>query len=354
MSMKSTTVILVLFFTFSSAISQSCLPEGITFEMQAQIDNFQSNYPGCSEIEGDVIIGGAYSHDIANLNGLNVLTAISGDLDIALTTYLTNLSGLNNLTTVGGSLTIAINGITSLNGLESLNNIHGNLSIYYNSLQNLVGLENLATIGGKLFLDNLSSLSSLAGLDNLISIGGDIWISENHVLSSLTGLEKLTSLGGGISISNNDILTDLKGLKNIDASNITSLSIYGNPLLSSCEAKFICECLNGGTAYLYISDNASGCNNAAEVEDDCEDFSVNDLASVEYPSVYPNPTHAYLNIVSNDLSIEELNIYSISGRQVIHEHHVKKGIDITVLNPGFYIVELIGKDGKIIKKLIVQ
>ena len=33
-----------------------CLPEGITFSTQAEIDNFQTNYPGCTEIEGDVVI----------------------------------------------------------------------------------------------------------------------------------------------------------------------------------------------------------------------------------------------------------------------------------------------------------
>ena len=50
-----------------------CLPEGITFTTQEEIDNFQSNYPGCNEIEGDVEING---DDITNLNGLNVLTSM--------------------------------------------------------------------------------------------------------------------------------------------------------------------------------------------------------------------------------------------------------------------------------------
>ena len=43
--------------------SQSCLPDGITFSTQQQIDNFQIDYPGCSEIEGSVIING---NDITN------------------------------------------------------------------------------------------------------------------------------------------------------------------------------------------------------------------------------------------------------------------------------------------------
>jgi hypothetical protein len=56
---------------------QGCLPEGITFSTQDQIDNFQVNYPGCTEIEGFVIIQG---NDISNLDGLSVLTAVGGFL----------------------------------------------------------------------------------------------------------------------------------------------------------------------------------------------------------------------------------------------------------------------------------
>jgi hypothetical protein len=59
------------------AFSQPCLPEGITFNTQEQIDDFQINYPNCTEIEGDVLIEG---NDITNLDGLDVLTAVGGNL----------------------------------------------------------------------------------------------------------------------------------------------------------------------------------------------------------------------------------------------------------------------------------
>jgi len=58
-------------------------PKGITFTTQAQIDSFQVNYPGCMGIEGFVVITDSYGgDDITNLNGLNVLTSIGGDLQI--------------------------------------------------------------------------------------------------------------------------------------------------------------------------------------------------------------------------------------------------------------------------------
>ena len=84
--------------------SQPCLPEGITFYTQAQIDSFQINYPNCTEIEGDVSI---YGDEITNLSGLSVLTSILGDLKIGKPfggTSLTNLSGLDNVTSIDGNL----------------------------------------------------------------------------------------------------------------------------------------------------------------------------------------------------------------------------------------------------------
>ena len=97
-------------FTFAfcllpfNLLSQSCLPEGITFTTQAQIDSFQDDYPGCTEIEGDVQING---DDISNLNGLNVLTSIEGYLWIGSNNDdLVDLDGLEELDFIGGSLKI--------------------------------------------------------------------------------------------------------------------------------------------------------------------------------------------------------------------------------------------------------
>ena len=55
------------------AAQDPCLPDGIFFSTQVQIDNFQTDYPGCTEIEGDVDI---YGPDITNFSGLNSITSI--------------------------------------------------------------------------------------------------------------------------------------------------------------------------------------------------------------------------------------------------------------------------------------
>jgi hypothetical protein len=186
--------------------SSSCLPEGITFTTQEQIDNFQTNYPGCTEIEGDVTISG---YNIANLNGLNVLTSI------------------------GGTLTIGVNGwmnnnLTSLTGLENLNFIGEDL---------LIG-------GTGLGLPGNPNLTSLTGLENLTSIGGILRIIQNPALTTLNGLEGLTSIGGNIFISYN-----------------------GN--LTNCAAQGICDYLTSPNGIVDIYNNGPGCISQTEVASGC-------------------------------------------------------------------------------------
>ena len=79
----------IMFLVYGTVLPQLCLPQGITFSTQEEIDNFQANYPGCTEIEGDVIISG---DDITTLDGLNILTAFLGDLSVVGNVSLTNLN----------------------------------------------------------------------------------------------------------------------------------------------------------------------------------------------------------------------------------------------------------------------
>jgi hypothetical protein len=154
--MKKSAILLFALLMVRDVLAQSCLPQGITFNWQTEIDNFQSNYPGCTHIEGNVTIS---SFDITNLNGLSVLTSIGGTL-----------------------------------------------SIYVDVLSSLAGLENLTSIGGDLIVQNNDSLANLAELVNLTSIG-NLWLRYNHNLASLSGLDNLSITGGLIWIFDNDTLS---------------------------------------------------------------------------------------------------------------------------------------------------
>jgi len=80
-----------------AAISQGCLPGTTYFSSQAEVDSFQTNYPGCTQIEGKIVING---NDITNLNGFSNITSIGGFLYITTVSSLTNLTGLDALTTM--------------------------------------------------------------------------------------------------------------------------------------------------------------------------------------------------------------------------------------------------------------
>jgi len=248
-------ILLVLLMCYQTrTFSQSCLPEGIRFETQEQLDNFQIDYPGCTEIEGCLIICG---DNITNLNGLNVLTFIGGDLIVAsndslislsglenlesiegtlevggmphinfnpANPCLVNLSGLDNLTTIGGDLRIQNSwALTDLSGLNNLSHLGGSLIIGYGNfiqydnpyLTNLIGLDNLNSIGGDLQMQYNASLKNLAGLGNVSSIGGDFNIYYCRALESLEALNNLTYIGGSFAISCCDSLISLTGLENI-------------------------------------------------------------------------------------------------------------------------------------------
>ncbi len=277
--MKKLTLITVFTFNFLlitiNLFSQPCLPEGIIFSTQEEIDNFQTNYPGCTEIEGDVEIHGV---DIANLDGLNGLTSlggkliigtrdlfnwmlpgnpslssiaglsnvtfIGGGLYIGRNDTLVNLAGLDNVSVIAGDLWIVANtNLNSLSGLENLSVVEGDLFIgaYWGlfwidpdnpSLTSLMGLSNVSSIGGTIRIAHNDALTSLAGLDNLTSIGGGFIISDNESLGNITGLDSLTSIGGRLYFGYNDSLTNVEGLNNL-ASVGGDLSFSENYVLTS-------------------------------------------------------------------------------------------------------------------------
>jgi len=58
---KKYLLFLITFFYLLIAddmVAVPCLPDGISFTTQEQIDNFATDYPGCTEILGTVYING--------------------------------------------------------------------------------------------------------------------------------------------------------------------------------------------------------------------------------------------------------------------------------------------------------
>jgi len=276
------------------ACESHCLYDGITFSSQAQIDNFQINHLGCSEIEGNVLIQG---YDITNLNGLNLLTSIGGDLEIIGNDALTSLTGLENLASIGGDLDLSGN----------------------DDLTSLTALENLSYIRVALVIENNTALTSLTGLENLSSFGGSLQINSNTALTSLSGLENLSSIGGDLDINYNDALTSLSGLENLAAESITNLHIYANGLLSTCEVQSICEYLASPNGTVSIYDNGPGCNSPEEVEEACESHCLYDGITFSSQAQIDNfqINHPGCNEIEGDVEIDGNDITNLNGLNLL-------------------------------------
>jgi len=324
--MKTLALILIAATTFGSQIlfSQGCLPEGISFYTQEQIDNFQANYPGCTEIEGYILISG-YTH-ITNLEGLNIISSISGFLAIVGNLNLDNLEGLNALTYIGGDLIV------------------GDAYVGNTDLTSLEGLNNLTSIGGNVQIGMNFSLSSLNGLENLTSIGGILEIYYNENLISIMNLCNLTNVGGSIQIALNEYLTSLTGLDNINPGSMTDLSIYQNFSLSTCDVQSICEYLAAPIGTIEIHDNAIGCNSPEEVVIHCL-TSTPESTGDGTVILSPNPATTFITLTApGDLPIEQAIVYNHLGQKVLTAKPVNNTVDVSGLKAGMYLIEVSTRD----------
>ena len=379
--MKNFTLTIAIVLSQMLAIAQCPQGEMIIFSSQAQIDEFQTNYPNCMEIEGGVTITGG---NIVNLYGLNNLTSIGGDLNFLYTVVLSNMLGLEGLTSIGGTLAIIENYtmtsltglnnvttigddlyinknnfLTSLNGLDNLTSIGEGISISYSlALSNVGGLNNLISVGSDFEFIHNPSLTNFSGLENLTSIGGYCLIQYNDTLTSIDGLETLTSIGGELSIRSNPILSSLSGLDNIDAASISDLFIYSNFSLSTCEVLSICNYLVNPNGTITISNNATGCSSQEEVEEACEWVSINELNTLQKIGIYPIPTQSSITIElpttpSNNTYI---TLSNTNGQEVLSRliTNPKTEIDISHLPASIYIVKVWDDKNVMVQKVIKQ
>ncbi len=360
-----------------------CLPEGIVFTTQEEIDNFTANYPSCTETAGSVKISG---DDITNLDGLSVLISIGGNLKIEFNDTLTSLTGLDNLVYIGGTLSInGNNSLTSLSGLNNLTAIGRDLWIESNNnLINLIGLEGLTDVGddlavisnpelvnltgfdfvtsiaGNLLIEYNDSLTSLASLSNISYLGGSIGINSCGALTNLSGLEGLTSIAGNLSIYGNDFLTSLSGLENLSyiggslgvGTNLVWSGV-GNPSLTNIESLSNLTSIGGGIDIISNENllSLSGLNNINSIEGNIkisENNSLTDLTGFNSLTsiggdLRINSNEALGNI--NDLD----NLNSIGGNLSISGNDAL--VSLTGLNALVSIGENMGISGDALASL---
>jgi hypothetical protein len=331
--MKTLYILFIALLVSGGVMAQSCLPDGIWFQTQTQIDSFQINYPNCTEIEGSVTIGG---YDITNLDSLFTITGI------------------------GGSLKIGNYFMRPDDGWELIANPN---------LVNIQGLQNLISIGGLLQIVGNNALTELTGLDNLKTIDGSLVIGAiiysgwggvtffGNAIEDLTALSNIESLGGGISITVNNIST-LEGLNHIDPNTITYLNIQLNGNLTHCEIQSICDFLTAPNGTVSIHDNAAGCDSQQEVEAACESASIDEKGLKNSLTIYPNPssTQITIELPTTPQKNTILTIYNLNGQQFLSQHITEPQtlVDISGLTSGVYFVKVVDDEKVMMGKVVKQ
>lgn len=342
-----TTLLLTLSLSFIKAKAQC--PEGnVTFIYQQDVAHFVVAYPNCTHVTGNLGIGefGNPNTTINDISSLSSITTIDGNLIVS-NTSLPNLNGLQNLNNVGGNLFLAFNNqltsvdqlsnltetaginfhfndaLVSLSGLNNITNISGNLRVSYNnSLQNF-SLTNLQSIGGYFEIMSNPALISFDGLNNLSSVDSFVTIAENSQLTSIEGLQGLTHVGGAkVDVYNNPQLTSLQGIQNIDLTSLEGtdigLKFTNNPSLVTCNLPNVCNYLSLDPANYprEISENTGNCTNEQSALAACN-LGVGDVdKQSESWNLFYNKQNDSFTIQTDGFQLAEIQVYTLSGQLV--------------------------------------
>ena len=175
--MKKAILLGWLLFAGNEYSQATILAGNVNLGNQSAINDFPINHPNCTGITGTVQINGngnSINTDITNLNGLNGIISIGGDLQINNCQNLTNLNALSSLTSIGNHLYLTQNtSLLNINGLSNLVSISGagvTITIQHCGLTNLNGLSGITSIAGDMVITDNLSLVNLNGINNLNNI----------------------------------------------------------------------------------------------------------------------------------------------------------------------------------------
>ena len=192
---------------------------------QQEIDDFATNHPTCTQIEGNLVINGITPTEINNLDGLSQLIGVSDTLFIIDNQVLTDISGLSNIIyTDPNHLQISGNSMLSAcsienfcnfiiaNGTASIDNNNENCNSEAEILDNCVICpEAPVHLYSQAEVDAFSALyPNCSTISHAIRIMGDD-------INNLNGLIQIEHLEDRLTIQDCPALTDLSGLDNLES-----------------------------------------------------------------------------------------------------------------------------------------
>ncbi|EDQ87544.1 uncharacterized protein MONBRDRAFT_27342 [Monosiga brevicollis MX1] len=164
---------------------------GCTGSLASQLQVLQT----VARVSGNVEISN--NNALQTIDGLDELTWVGGSVVIEYNSALTGVDGLNSLETIGQDLTITLNPkLGDLDGLDQLSSVNDTLNIRVNNgLQNVDGLSRLTKIGGALHISNNAALESIEGLGSLVEVGDTVSVCSNPSLNATIAEIMLDNLG---------------------------------------------------------------------------------------------------------------------------------------------------------------
>jgi hypothetical protein len=82
--------------------------------------------------------------------------------------------------------------------------------------------------------------------------------------------------------------------------------------------------------------------------------SVPSIDMVKDLKIYPNPASQKLHISVDGIMMKEVVIYTMAGQEILQTRPLNETIDISLLKPGMYIVEVMVEGIKVRQKVVVQ
>lgn len=144
-----------------------CPPGNLTLSNQADVDNFVSAYPNCTELPGDLTIISTSPNFITNLTPLTQITDVAGKISIPQILNDLSLDGLEN--------------IQSARSLIIGSEFVSTPQLWYT---NLAALENISGHLDSLFIGNMYTDNLETDFPNITSIRY-LRISDNHFITSI-------------------------------------------------------------------------------------------------------------------------------------------------------------------------
>ncbi|MBX7052989.1 MAG: T9SS type A sorting domain-containing protein [Flavobacteriales bacterium] len=231
--MKGATFLCVLAcLLFAQKLNAQVCTGDFVFETQTELDQFIVDNPTCSSIDGDVTITGSINGDLpTNLDALQNIESISGNLTIDVYDGPFSMIGLSSLTTVGGDCWLFDQAyepnIISFEGMNNLVSVHqltlsirttmdfspfDNLSnvdvimieILDNPVETTIGVQDVfpgvIELSGGFYFYGAGNFVDFSGFHNLVSAGSisfqsmavTLYMSSFNAFNSLITCENLT------------------------------------------------------------------------------------------------------------------------------------------------------------------